>query len=314
MQRLGDTPTHAGDAVQQVAAARGDHRGCSVPGRAVHGARGLHRAWHHPRRALKSCRQRASWLSPAAILRRGLLRGVRDGPAASRRSQPRGAERHAVRGARVPLSSFDAALTRSTRGCASAARRRPSWSAACTAAPRTCSAHGRRRGRPEAAAGARRRIALAALPRGSCVGYRVDLCGARGAGSIDAARRGGAEWSNVALWLWRPARWSASSTPSWRCRAACARSLPWPRAAMPRRGPRLAAALRARPERVRVLRLCAFRPLRGRARGRAVGHARASPCSTGSRPRRARTWCRGSSPRRGTAAQPFGQLPRASAA
>jgi hypothetical protein len=51
------------------------------------------------------------------------------------------------------------------------------------------------------------RISLAAVPRDGCIGYRIDFRVAESHGSMGVARRGAAIVTNVALWLWRPARW-----------------------------------------------------------------------------------------------------------
>jgi hypothetical protein len=75
------------------------------------------------------------------------------------------------------------------------------------------------------------RIVLASLPRDGCAAYTIDLDAAASSGRFDAARRGDALVSNIALWLWRPLRWQELRELSARIElpAGMQASLPWPR-------------------------------------------------------------------------------------
>ncbi len=52
------------------------------------------------------------------------------------------------------------------------------------------------------------RLQLAGVPRDGCIGYTIDLAAASEPGSFHAQRRGDAIVTNIALWLWRPTRWT----------------------------------------------------------------------------------------------------------
>ncbi|MGD8858771.1 MAG: hypothetical protein PVI30_02095 [Myxococcales bacterium] len=76
------------------------------------------------------------------------------------------------------------------------------------------------------------RIVSAGLPRDGCLRYEVDVGAvAEERGGLQAQRRGGALLTNLALWLWRPARLSSSPrvTARFTLPEGMALSVPWPR-------------------------------------------------------------------------------------
>jgi hypothetical protein len=78
----------------------------------------------------------------------------------------------------------------------------------------------------------RQRIVTAGLPDDGCFRYEVDVGGAADArGGLSAQRRGNAMLTNLALWLWRPARLSSSPrvTASFALPEGVGLSVPWSR-------------------------------------------------------------------------------------
>jgi hypothetical protein len=74
------------------------------------------------------------------------------------------------------------------------------------------------------------RVSLASVPDDGCIGYRIDLVAASESGGVAARRRGDAVLTNVAIWLWRPARWDLirEATAQLALPAGMQVQLPWP--------------------------------------------------------------------------------------